>query len=292
MNILIDIGHPAHYNFFKNAIHKLDDQGHTVILTALDRGQLPLILNRELPDYKVKLNGKHKGTKLSIIVEANILRFIEQLIFVVRKKIDVAVSCGSITTGAVFKVFLNKPNIQFDDDPERKLNVLLEKITSTILFFPPIYKEEKSVKILKALKEWAYLSPTYFSPDIKCLSEYSLNPNEYIFIREVSNGSLNYRNQDEDIISSVAMKLPQNIKVVLSLEDKNSKEKYPKSWLILQEPVSDIHSLMYFSKVVISSGDSMAREGALLGVPSIYCGIREMLANRLLIDKGTLLQRL
>ena len=42
----------------------------------------------------------------------------------------------------------------------------------------------------------------------------------------------------------------------------------------------------YFSKVVISSGDSMAREGAQLGVPSFYCGVRDMFSNRILIDKG------
>jgi hypothetical protein len=32
----------------------------------------------------------------------------------------------------------------------------------------------------------------------------------------------------------------------------------------------------------------MAREGGTLGVPSIYCGFREMKANQLLIDKGIL----
>ena len=32
----------------------------------------------------------------------------------------------------------------------------------------------------------------------------------------------------------------------------------------------------------------MAREGAMLGVPSIYCGIREMKANNLLMEKGIL----
>jgi predicted glycosyltransferase len=32
----------------------------------------------------------------------------------------------------------------------------------------------------------------------------------------------------------------------------------------------------------------MAREGAMLGVKSIYCGIREMKANQLLIKEGGL----
>ena len=39
---------------------------------------------------------------------------------------------------------------------------------------------------------------------------------------------------------------------------------------------------------MVSSGDSMAREGAMLGVPSVYCGIREMKANELLIKKDLL----
>ena len=56
----------------------------------------------------------------------------------------------------------------------------------------------------------------------------------------------------------------------------------------MEEPIADIHSLIYFSKLMVSSGDSMAREGAMLGIPSIYCGIREMKANQLLIDKGIL----
>jgi hypothetical protein len=76
--------------------------------------------------------------------------------------------------------------------------------------------------------------------------------------------------------------------VVLSLEDKSLQQRYPSSWIILKEPVSDIHSLIYYSRLVVSSGDSMAREGAMLGVPAVYCGIRDMKANQLLIDTGGL----
>jgi hypothetical protein len=75
---------------------------------------------------------------------------------------------------------------------------------------------------------------------------------------------------------------------VLSLEDKSIAGNFPEHWTILQEPVSDIHSLIYYSKGVVSSGDSMAREGAMLGVPSIYCGIRKMKANELLMGIGLL----
>ena len=138
MNILIDIGHPAQANFFKNIIKILTKKGYTIIITSINRGKLPEILEKEFPNYQIKIIGKHKSSKCSIFFEANLLRFFQQLNYVIGKKIDLAISCGGFITGAVFKYILLKPNIQFDDDPERVKNVFLEKLTSTELFFPPI----------------------------------------------------------------------------------------------------------------------------------------------------------
>ena len=74
---------------------------------------------------------------------------------------------------------------------------------------------------------------------------------------------------------------------MLSLEDKSTKERYPEDWILLEEPVEGIHSLIYYSCALISSGDSMAREAALLGVPSYYLGIRyDMPAKSCCIKAG------
>ena len=55
---------------------------------------------------------------------------------------------------------------------------------------------------------------------------------------------------------------------------KKRRDEYPADWIMLQEPIEDIHSLIYYAAGLVSSGDSMAREAALLGVPSYYLGIR------------------
>ncbi|MCX6166339.1 MAG: DUF354 domain-containing protein, partial [Ignavibacteriae bacterium] len=178
------------------------------------------------------------------------------------------------------------PNIQFDDDPGRVANVLLEKLTSTKLYFPPIIQKTKKINTFNALKEWAHLSPKYFSPDNECLEEFGLTPNEYIIIREISTGSLNYMAQDPNIILNIADEIPKEYKVVLSLENKTYFNKYPDNWIILNEPAADFYSLIYYSKLIISTGDSMPREAAMLGVPGIYCGFRKMKANDILITKG------
>ncbi|HEY9113867.1 MAG TPA: DUF354 domain-containing protein [Bacteroidales bacterium] len=290
MRILIDIGHPAHANFFRNPANILRKQGHTVIISVLHRGRLPKIVREEYPDFNIIKSGTYKSNKWSIIFQANILRFFIQLYNVFNYKIDFGLSVGSFTLGAALKI-KGKKNIQFDDDPERGMNVFLERMTATKIYFPPIIKETKKISTYNALKEWSYLSPKYFLANKTVLEKYKVKPKNYIFIREVQTKSLNYSGQNPDIILGIADKIKNNITVLLSLEDKSKALLYPKNWIILKEPVDNIHSLIYFSTSVISSGDSMAREGAMLGVPSIYAGYREMNANKILIDKGMLVKK-
>jgi len=287
MKILADISHPAHINFFKNALGILTAEGHEVFITGLRRGKLPKILEKEMNQYPISYVGAHNGSKYSIIVDANLKKAVNLFNFVRRNSIDIGISVGSFNLGAVLKLF-GKPNLQFDDDPERPANVFLEKLTSTALYFPPIVEPKNNVKVMNALKEWAYLTPKYFNLSDDVLNDYPVEPKQYIFVREVSTGSLNYKGQQANLVATIADQFPKNYKVLLSLEDKSTQDQYPEDWILLQEPISDIHSLIYYSKMVISSGDSMAREGAMLGVPSIYCGFREMLANQLLVDRNML----
>jgi predicted glycosyltransferase len=208
--------------------------------------------------------------------------------YLLKWKPNIAISSGSIPLGFACK--LNGiPNIQISDDPERIVSSKLEILVATKKFYPPfVDRLSKKTGVYNCLKQWAYLTPAIFQPNESVLMEYSLQKKEYLFIRDVSLKSLNYSNQEHDIIQQIVEKLPKNLEVVLSLEDKSKRSDFPENWILLREPVSDIHSLMYFSKIVISTGDSMVREGALLGVPSIYLGHREMAANTLLINKKIL----
>ena len=289
MVVQVDILHPAHLNFFKNVIKTLEMNDVDVVISVLDRGKVPKIVRKEFPDKEVHVIGRHRGTKFSIIFEANFRRFFQMFFLLLKHKPRIGLSVGSFIMGFGLQL-LSRKNYQVDDDPERFFNVLLEKWTSSKLYFPPnVHADHPKVNNFNCLKEWAYLSPKYFRPDEEVLEEYGLPKNGYIFIREVSTGSLNYINEAKNPIASISHGFPENHPVLLSLEDKSTRDQYPSHWTILEEPVRDIHSLMYFSKCLISSGDSMAREGGMLGKPAVYCGGREMHANRLLIDKSMLL---
>ncbi len=287
MNILIDIKHPAQLNLFKGLSRELSEEGWNVTICYLERGKLPKIIKSEYQGFYTIPVGSSNGTKWSILWNGNVKRTFTFLDLIRKNKYNICVAASSIPLAMACKIS-GVPVIQFYDDPERGRINSLNATLSDQMFFPPIVEKTKKTSVFNCLKEWSYLSPKRFTPSHDILKKYNLTPHEYVFVREVSNKSFNYYDQEDAIICSFSKEIDPNTRVVLSLEDKSIAHKFPAHWTILEEPVGDIHSLIYYSKMVISSGDSMAREGAMLGVPSVYCGIRKMKANELLMGYGIL----
>jgi uncharacterized protein len=285
MKVFIDIYHLPQLNLFKNAIIKMGSK--SVDIGCVNRGKLVDVIRHELPDFRLFVFGDYKNNKgpVSMVTKIIIPRAL-QLINLFRKQNYNMIGSASYQANVAAKI-LGIPNFSILDDPRIFMMKLLIFATRDI-FLPPFSNKYGKVKQYNALKEWAYLSPTYFRPSKLVLKEYNLSENNYLFMREVATDTINYLSQEKSIIQRLSKTIPLGIKVVLSLEDKRQIDNYPNDWIVLTEPVSDIHSLMYYSKIVISSGDSMAREGSMLGVSSIYLGNRDMPANQILIDKGIL----
>jgi len=285
LKILIDIYHIPQFNFFKTTILKLKkDQ---VDLCCINRGRLAKIIQNDCPGYKLIILGDYKYNKgpFSMLFRIIIPRFFSLLRLIRRNKYDLVLTAHY---QANLAAWINRiPNVAFIDDP-RKIAFTIDKFSTNELYVPCFKIAIPGTKVFNALKEWAYLSPACFEANEKILIDYNLKPKSYVFIREVDTKTSNYLGQKEDLILGFAHQLKFPEKIILSLEKKQNKSKYPEEWIILEEPVKDILSLIYYSRVVLSSGDSIAREGGLLGVQSIYCGFRDMPANQVLMDKGVL----
>lgn len=287
MNIWIDLGHIPQYNFYKQFILRLVNDGHFVYLTVLNRGKLPIIVQKELvgmSNIRIDVVGNHKSNKISAILEANIIRFLELFIWKTKYPIDLAFS-NSYLVGLISKLFSIR-SYAFGDDL-RKIDYKLKSIGNYKLYYCLFklndikFKLNKKTYILKALKEWSYLAPSVYKADISALDEYGVKPKEYVFLREVSVGTVNYTGQASGAILNVAHLILKDKKVLFSLEDKSKRDLYPKDWILLQEPLKDVHSLIYYAAGLVSSGDSMAREAALLGIPAYYLGIRHSMPANL-----------
>lgn len=284
--VLIDIYHLPQYNLFKNTILSLDPS--EVDIYCVNRGKLLPVIKYELPEYNVICVGDYKHNKgmFSMIFKIIVPRMYRLIKDIKAKKYRFVITAHYQANFAA--KLRGIPNVAFIDDPRRFVFPLL-KFSADAVYLPPFKKRFEGVKYFNALKEWSYLSPKYLTPSVSVLEDYNLEPKSYIFIREVSTETSNYLAQAQGAILSVSQKFPESTKVILSLEDKKNIDAYPDHWIILKEPVKNIHALMYYSQVVISSGDSVAREGAMLGVPSIYVGIRDMPANVILINMDMLL---
>ena len=284
MNILFDLNHPVDVNFFKNAIKILSESGHNIVITYRDRGRLGKIAKFELGEYSPIRIGQHQKTFATKII-GQLKRDSEFISFQRRKKIDISVCFGP--TNVIASWLNGIPYLAFEDDFEYKIPFYHANIFSTRHIMPAcIQVSKKNIYHYNGLKELAYLHPRYFSPRVDELKRYELLPEKYVFIREIANVSLNYQKQNLLINEIVNFIKSLGLNIVLSLENKDLKSLYDRDCIILEEPVEDIYSLMKFALFAVSSGDTVARETALLGTPTIYTGGRDMAVNDELINIG------
>jgi predicted glycosyltransferase len=287
MKILVDLNHPVDVNFFKNAIALLAKQHNCDIeITLQPRGKLVPILQRELPNFHFTSIGTYRKSLTGKVLGAG-YRFLRLLSFVRRGEFDAVVSFGGIGVCHATYV-LRKPSVIFDDDIEYRIGFYPYKPFATRLVMPQhIPVRGRNVVKYKGFKELAYLHPNHFKPDEGSLREYGVMPAKYVFVREVSNISMNYTHLEEGQLADVCRRLrTSGLDVVLSLEDKSLTDRFAPHCIILQEPVRDIYSLMHFALLTVSSGDTMARESCLTGTPVIYTGGRYMSVNTELIKRG------
>ena len=283
MKIVVDILHYPRINLFKNVILYLINKGIVVKIVVLPRGNLKSILEYEygLPcesfgHYRSSLPGKLLDFAIRDVLLFN---------YLYKNQYDVVMGSINLTHAAFV---LRKPSVMLEDDIEYKMGYYPYKYFATNILIPDcIHARGKNILKYKGFKELAYLHPNHFKPSPSILREYGLAPNNYVFIREVSNTTLNYSGLEEGLLSEVCPYLKDmGFDIVLSLENKELKRQYEDYCTILNEPVSDIHSLLHYASLTIASGDSMSRESCLVGTPAIYTGKRDMAINRELIKKG------
>ncbi|MCF6296593.1 MAG: DUF354 domain-containing protein [Flavobacteriaceae bacterium] len=289
MNILFDINHPVDVNFFKNAILILRKKGHNIYIIFRGRGKLEKILRYELAEFPITMLGEHAKGFLNKIT-SQLHRDYKIIPFIKRNNIDLVACFGP--TAAISTWYCRKPYLAFDDDFEYKIPFYHANWFSTKHIYPDMieYSNSKTVKY-HGFKELAYLHPKYLKVSDKILDSYSIEPNEYVFIREISNVSLNYQDSNSTLDQIIETIRKRGLTILLSLENKELHQFYTdKGCVVLKEPVSDIYSLMYYSLFAISSGYTWARETALLGVPTIYTGGRAMVVNSALVKAGAMFE--
>lgn len=284
MKILFDINHPVDVNFFKNAIIYLYEKGFNIKVIYRPRGRLSKIIEYELGEFNPKPIGYHAKSFITKII-SQIWRDFILIPYMFKEKFDLIVCFGP--TSSIAAKIAQIPYLAFDDDFEYKIPFYHANLFATKHIYPDFikYSSKNAVKY-QGYKELAYLHPNYFSPRIEEIKNLGIIENGYVFIRHISNVSLNYKETNDTLFELLSILKSFKIKVLLSIEDKSLVCKIDSEVIILNEPIPDIYSLMYFAILAISYGDTVARECSLIGVPTVYVGGRDMLMHVELIQEG------
>jgi hypothetical protein len=288
MIVGVDILHLAYWNFYKNIINKLEVNGHQVYLFIRKRGPLLRVIREEYQKHEnIIVTGKYyKGKKKMLLHPLRIFK----LLFLLKKlKVDVVTSDGFFI-GVAGKL-LGIPSVMHSDDFEYSFSYKMTQFFSTVMVIPDVFPITSQKDFpYKGCKEYAYLNKDYFKYSTEKIGSFSDN-NKYVFIRLVSKSSLNYRhlNDEKSNIRNILQYLEnKGVKVLLSSEIPFNENFI--NITLLKPPIENFHSILKYSSVVITEGDTMAREAAILGTPVCYIGGRKMKIHDYFKREGAFLE--
>ncbi len=267
MNILIDIGHPAHVHIFRNAAHNFIRDGHKVLFTLREKEFEKELLESEGFEYKSfgkkynSLTGKAIGLlKFDFMEWRQCLKF----------KPDILLSHGS-PYAAQASFLYRKPHITLNDtfnmEQVRLCEPFSEAVLTGIYEHPVISKKEIHYA---GYHELAYLHPKYYQPDRSILKELGVSEEDkYVLIRFIAWNATHDRGHQgisESNKISAVKELSKYAKVFISSEGKlpEALEEFR-----LKTKPERIFDVIAFASLVWGESRTIPSEASMLGVPSI-----------------------
>ena len=271
MNILVDIGHPAHVHLFRNLAEELKKHGHRLFYSV--RNDSVAIRLMEHYGMKPYLNlGRKKdsivGKAMTIVSQdAQLLRFVR------KNKIDLGLSSGLVLSH-VSKLTRMK-SFMFDDDDDEAEPLLVKyghPLCDAVLTPDCIKRKTKHAVYYAGTHELAYLHPNCFEPDKKVLEKAGLKEGERFFIMRFV-AMKGHHDVGQTGLSMEQKRALLNLlqakgRVIITSERAVEPEFEPYR---LPVPPEEIHSLMAYCSMFVGDSQTMTSEAAVLGVPALKC---------------------
>lgn len=271
MRILVYLGHPAQYHFFKNAIRILKTDGHDVLILIKTKDILEQLLQEEGLEYR-NIQIKNRKKTLIHILLACISRTYKVTKLAKRYKADILLGTDASVAQAAF-LLKKKCITTLEDDYEviKKLCKLTYPFTNTILV-PKICDVGKwqNKKIgYEGYMKLAYLHPNRFNPEEKIKNHY-IKEDKYVLIRLVqltAHHDIGIKGLNDHLVRKIIQIVnSKGYKVYISSEVELDVELTP---MQLKINPKDIHHVLSYASLLISDSQSMSVEAAMLGIPSI-----------------------
>ncbi|MEI7473903.1 MAG: DUF354 domain-containing protein [bacterium] len=261
MNILFELGHPAHVHLFRNFISYLKKNAHNITIATRNKE----ITNNLLDYYGLEYTSlSDPANGLLGMLKELLLRDIKILDLHKKKKFDVcfgsSVSIAHLTALTGVKSYC----FSEDDDPVVPLYVALTYPFCSGIAVPSCldYSKWKNKRIKhNSYHELAYLHPDNFTPDEHILKKYGLEKGKYAIAR------FSALKAHHDInAKGISKSLWEQIEPILNGYEIIKSSETERAQKI---ELWDMHHIMAFAKMIISDSQTMTIEAAVLGVPAV-----------------------
>lgn len=261
--ILIYLGHPAQYHFFKNIIKLLKKEKVEIKIAIKTKDVLEKLLIEDKMDYINVLPKPRNSNKLSILW-ALIRRFVKLFTISVKFKPNLLIGTDASISWVGYILKIHAVTVLEDDeDIIKELSRLTFPYTNAIVVPESCEIKSYTHKVIKysGYMKLSYLHPNYIN---------NFNKPDKIFLIRLSSLNAyhdnNIRGINRNILKDVLEILNNYGKVFIS-----SEEELP---INLREyqlvcKASEIHDYIKKSYLIISDSQSMTVEAAILGIPNI-----------------------
>jgi uncharacterized protein len=272
MNILIDIGHPAHVHYFRNLATEFKKNGNMVFWSTKDIPIAKQLLNFYGYEYLVL---PQKSDTIAGKIRKQLYYNLKLVHYCLNKKISLIIGV-SVTAAHISKISKIKSFI-FDDDDDEVQPLLTKYVTPycTELLSPDSLRGKrirKDTVFYPGFHELAYLHPRRFEPDRTVLQECELKDGEPFFILRFNvfkaHHDTNIRGLSLEQKLQLINILVKHGRIFITTERDIEQELSP--WQLKISP-EKIHSLLAYATLFVSDSQTMTSEAAMLGIPSLRC---------------------
>jgi uncharacterized protein len=268
---LFHLGHPAHYQLFKNVIKLIFLEGHRVSIVIKKKDILEALLKSDGLPYINFLPEGRKNSKFGILI-GMVKTDYNLLTYCIRQHPDLLIG----TSYAISHIgkLLSIPSINVNEDDWNAVPfysrfsypwasiILTPKSCSTGKW------ENKTIKY-EGYHELAYLHPNRFNPKLEIASKYVNTNKPYFILRFASLEAHHDKGVHglNDELATVLIGILREVGNIYITSERPLSPELEKYRLVIN-PL-DIHHLMAFASLFIGDSQTMAAEAGVLGIPFV-----------------------
>ncbi len=269
MRVLVEILHPAHVHFFRNAISEWKRRGDEVLVLSRQKDVANELLQAyDIPFESISSIGRQKWSLFAEMLIRDTRMYLRARQF----RPDVLVGIMGVTIAQVAKV-IRRPAIVFYDTENAKLTNRVVYPLAHSVCTPQCYAAPVNGNHVRypSYHELAYLHPERFSPQKEVVRAAGVDPERPFFLLRFVSWQASHDVGEAGF--SLAMKrqlvdfLATRGRVLISSEGELPAELEQYRFVA---PPEQIHHFIAFSRMLIGESATMASEAAVLGVPAFY----------------------